>query len=163
MTDVEGFPEEKVQTGKRLFVSPITGEPYIVTKWVQKGPGRFAAIEKEPVEDRLFVPLRTEHWTNFAVGQKDIELRGVNNNFNAKTVYSGRPAELRRGYSTDDSIWGIIASVWFFDSIEVVADELDHQRIVPDSSRREFVRGAEEMLGEYDRYVAFSVGVDDGS
>lgn len=164
MTDhVEGFAPEQIESGRRLFVSPITSEPYLVTSWVDKGDGRFVAIEKRPIgdEDRLFVPLNTDPYRWFECRQKDVELRGVRGAFNAKTVYSGRPVELRRGYSTPDSLWGIIHAVWFFGSIESVADELDHSRIIPDVSRREFVDEAAETVGDdYDRYVAFEVRFD---
>lgn len=157
----EGFESEHIESGKRLFVSPITGDPYLVYQWVEKGDGRFAAIEKERVEDRLFVPLRSRYWYAFADGEKDIELRGVNDQFNANTVYSGRPVELRRGYSTDDSLWGLIGAVWFFGSITSVADDLDYRRIAPDERNQGvFITKAKEMLDQYDRYVAFEVNFD---
>ena len=112
------------------------------------------------MSDRLFVPLKTEHYRNFERGEKEWELRGVNNQFNAETVTVGRRVELRRGYSTDDSIWGEIADVEVFDSVEAVADTIPHQLILPGASREEFLRSATGLLDGYDQFIAFRVDTD---
>jgi len=109
---------------------------------------------------RLFVPLKGELYAKFAAGDKDIELRGTNDQFNIETVVPGRSVEIRRGYSTNDSIWGVIEQVWTFDEAEEIIDELDHERIRPESPEKEFIESVDELLGKYDRYIAFEVNTD---
>lgn len=109
-------------------------------------------------DDRLFVPLKTEHYRAFEAGEKEWELRGINNQFNPEQVVKGRVVELRRGYSTDDSLWGTITDVATFDSLDVIPIQLDHTLIVPGATREEFLTGAQELLGDYDEYIAFRVG-----
>jgi predicted RNA-binding Zn-ribbon protein involved in translation (DUF1610 family) len=48
---VEGYPADQVEEGERIMESPITGETYRVTKWVEKNDGRAIALEKELVGD----------------------------------------------------------------------------------------------------------------
>lgn len=108
-------------------------------------------------EDRLFVPLKTEHYRGFESGAKDIELRGVNGQFNPDTVRLGRRVELRRGYSTDDSIYGYVRQRRLFDDLSNIADVVDHTRILPDSTREEFETSVSELLGDYSRFIAFEV------
>lgn len=107
--------------------------------------------------DRLFVPLNTEPYRSFERGEKEWELRGVNNQFNSETVTEGRTVELRRGYSTDDSLWGVIVEVRVFDSLTAVADELDYTLITPGASRRGFLNSASELVGEYNAFIVFRV------
>jgi hypothetical protein len=40
-----------VEYGKRLKQSPVTGEMFVVRKWIDLGGGQIIALEKEPVED----------------------------------------------------------------------------------------------------------------
>jgi len=39
-----------VETGEQISESPVTGEKYRVTKWIDHGEGKITAIEKEPLE-----------------------------------------------------------------------------------------------------------------
>jgi hypothetical protein len=110
--------------------------------------------------ERLFVALKTEHYRNFESGAKTWELRGVNEQFNSATVTEGRRVELRRGYSTDDSLWGTITDVREFESVPAVADGIDHELILPGASREAFVESARELLSGYERFIAFRVDVD---
>jgi len=48
----------EVQTGERYAKSPLTGNYYRVTKWIDKGDGKIQSREKEQV-DREDVP---EKW-----------------------------------------------------------------------------------------------------
>lgn len=112
------------------------------------------------MSDRLFVPLKTEHYRNFESGEKEWELRGKNNQFNPNTVQSGRRVELRRGYSTDDSLWGTITGVEWFMSARAIPERIDHELILPNSTVDEFVASVQEMLGKYDDLVAFRVELD---
>ena len=47
----QGHPVEDIETGEKIMQSPLTGNTYKVTKWVDKGDGKFVALEKELVED----------------------------------------------------------------------------------------------------------------
>lgn len=110
--------------------------------------------------DRLFVPLNTEPFRWYEAGEKDVELRGVNANFNFDTVQPGRRAELRHGYS-GDSLWGEIGEVWSVPAIGLVPHHVDHWRIVPEVDTPTFIDRAHDLLGDYDHYVAFEVDLDD--
>lgn len=112
---------------------------------------------KDSDSDRLFVPLKSEFYTAFDAGDKDVELRGLSPRFNHKTVYAGRNVELRRGYSTDDSLWGEVGEVWLFPALRAIPSEIDHQRIAPYDPLDEFLTRATDILGDYDRFIAFSV------
>lgn len=105
------------------------------------------------IDDRLFVPLETRHYRNFVVGSKEFELRGVNAKFNEETVYEGRLVELRHGYA-GDSLWGQIEAVDVVDDLESI---LDHELILPGATREEFLESARDLLGSYDRWIAFEV------
>lgn len=110
--------------------------------------------------DRLFVPLTTEHYRNFENAGKEWELRGVNQVFNPETVYEGRRVELRRGYSTGDSLWGAVGQVEQFDWLENVPSRIDHRKILPGASEWEFLRSAKELVGDYERWISFEVVLD---
>jgi hypothetical protein len=47
----QGYPNDQIETGEIHKQSPITGDLYRVTKWVDKGDGRIVALEKELVDD----------------------------------------------------------------------------------------------------------------
>lgn len=119
----------------------------------------------DDIEYRLFVPLKTEHYRNFERGAKIWELRGAEGIFHPDRVTVGQPVELRRGYSTDDSLWGEIAETKTFDAIDEIPDEIDHTGILPDSTREEFIESATALLDNYDEYVAIAIdlnGIDQG-
>lgn len=44
---IEGHSPDDIETGEKILESPLTGNKYCVTKWVDKGDGQFIAIEKE--------------------------------------------------------------------------------------------------------------------
>ena len=110
--------------------------------------------------DRLFVPLSSEPWYAFESGEKQAEFRGVNNQFNQETVYEGRTVELRRGYSTNDSLWGTVTGVavgnHLGDLVEQYADELQYGG----KSLGEVSYSANQYVGDYDEYIVFSVSLD---
>lgn len=110
-------------------------------------------------EDRLFVPLASEHYWAFESGEKTWELRGKNNQFNRETVETGKTVELRRGYSTDDSLWGIITDVREFDSVDEIVADFPFQKIRPDASEAEFRDSVADLLGQYDSFIAFEVTI----
>jgi hypothetical protein len=45
-----GYPIDEIQTGERIMESPVTGEKFRVTMWVEKGSDRCIALEKEEVD-----------------------------------------------------------------------------------------------------------------
>jgi len=49
-SECPGYPEEQVETGAKFMKSYLGEKWYRVTKWVEKGGGKFIALEKEPVE-----------------------------------------------------------------------------------------------------------------
>jgi hypothetical protein len=51
-TGTYGYPEELIEEGERIMESPITGEKYRVTKWVDKGEDKCIAIEKELLDSQ---------------------------------------------------------------------------------------------------------------
>lgn len=107
--------------------------------------------------DRLFVPLQTEHYRAFESGGKTWELRGQNPQFNQKTVQTGRTVELRRGYSTDESLWGMISDVRTFESVDEIVDDFPFEKIRPGASSAEFRDSVHDLLGQYDSFIAFEV------
>jgi hypothetical protein len=44
-----GYPVDEIETGEKVMQSPITGDTYRVTMWVEKGADRVIALEKEEV------------------------------------------------------------------------------------------------------------------
>ena len=48
---IQGHDPSDVETGEKYLESPLTGNTYRVTKWVDQGEGKFIAIEKELVDD----------------------------------------------------------------------------------------------------------------
>lgn len=108
-------------------------------------------------EDRLFVALNTRPYRDFERGAKTWELRGVNDQFNRDTVYPGRLAELRRGYSTDDSLWGQITAVETFSMLSEIPVRIDHETIQPGATHTEFLDTVASLLGDYDEWIAFRV------
>lgn len=47
------MPDQQIETGTRVLQSPTTGIVYRVTKWIDKGSGKYVAVEKEPLPDEL--------------------------------------------------------------------------------------------------------------
>lgn len=112
------------------------------------------------MSDRLFVPLKGVHWHRFNDGRKTWELRGVGNAFNRDTIYEGRRVELRRGYSTDDSLWGEITQVEYYDELTEIPRDIQ-RGINPTVEDTEFVKHAQNLLEGYSEFVAFRVNLDD--
>lgn len=43
--------DELTETGERIMESELTDRRYRVTRWIDKGDGKFVALEKEEIED----------------------------------------------------------------------------------------------------------------
>ena len=111
--------------------------------------------------ERLFVPLNSEPWYAFESGEKRAEFRGVNNQFNRDTVFEGRTVELRRGYSTEDSLWGTITEVSVDDSLGDLVQKHAEALQYGEKSLGEVAYSANELVGDYDEYIVFEVELAD--
>ena len=47
------MPDQQIESGTRVLQSPTTGIVYRVTKWIDKGDGKYVAVEKEPLPEEL--------------------------------------------------------------------------------------------------------------
>lgn len=111
-------------------------------------------------QDRLFVPLNSEPWRAFERGEKGAEFRGVNNQYNRDTVYEGRTVELRRGYSTDDSLWGTITDVTVDDHLGDLVEQYYEQLNYGDRTKGEVAYSANQLVGNYEEYIVFAVELE---
>lgn len=111
--------------------------------------------------DRLFVPLSTRPYRWFKQGRKKWELRTRGGNFTTNTVYFNRHVELRKGYSSSESVWGKIKYTLFGDTIEEILDEIPFYEIIPEaSSRSEAINEIRSILDtaiDNGSYIAFRV------
>lgn len=110
--------------------------------------------------DRLFVPLNSGPWHAFDRGEKTAEFRGVNNQFNPDTVYEGRTVELRRGYSTDDSLWGTITDVDVDDRLGTLVQKHEESLRHSGKSLAQVAYSATELVGDYEEYIVFEVDLE---
>lgn len=81
--------------------------------------------------DRLFVPLASLAYSWFASGDKQWEVRRLGRGFSLNHVRVGRRVELRRGYSTPDSIWGTISQVVTAESLEDLYQKINFAEAIP--------------------------------
>ena len=93
--------------------------------------------KSKPKLDRLFVPLSTEPYRWFTRGDKQWELRKRARQFTEKHVRSGRIVELRKGYSSKESTWGVIKDVITANSVSETFDRVPFEHIVPTAESRE--------------------------
>jgi ASC-1-like (ASCH) protein len=84
--------------------------------------------------DRLFVPLSSEPYNWFKNGRKKWELRTYGQGFTEDHVYYNRHVELRKGYSTDQSIWGKIEYVVIQESFKDILDTIPYYEIFPEAT-----------------------------
>jgi hypothetical protein len=111
-------------------------------------------------KDRLFVPLSTKWFNEYKRGRKKAELRTLGHQYNVNNVVKGRRVELRRGYSTKESLWGTITSVWTIRSIAQLCKE-ELREIIPDESQsnREWLESYEEK-NNYTGFIVFRIKLD---
>ncbi|MBN2141881.1 hypothetical protein JW711_00990 [Candidatus Woesearchaeota archaeon] len=110
------------------------------------------------VEDRLFVPLKTEFFKDFLYNGKVYELRTYGR-FREKYVYHGRRVELRKGFS-GESVWGAIGDVRI-GSLESILQKVDYRDIEPRTkSRAEFFRETRKIYPDQKKFIAFEVKLD---
>ena len=111
--------------------------------------------------DRLFVPLNTEAWNAFESGEKTAEFRGVNSQFNTETVQEGRKVELRRGYSTEDSLWGNIGEVETGDDLGYLVSQWYERLRYGGKTMGQVAGSVNRLVGDYETYIVFEVILDE--
>lgn len=104
---------------------------------------------------RLFVPLSSQPFFNFRDNGKRFELREYKRQWTEKNVYSGRYVELRRGYSTYDSLFGVIGKVYVGNILEIL-EKVDFRLISP------LMKTKQEFLEShtFSQYIAFEIVFD---
>lgn len=108
--------------------------------------------------NRVFVPLKDEYYTAFVDGEKSWELRGISPQYNEETIQIGRTVEIRKGYSTGDSKWGVITNYEIFESVADIADTPLFTQILPGVTRDKFIADVTNLVSDYDAYIAFEIG-----
>lgn len=111
------------------------------------------------MSDRLFLPVNTRPYQNYKIKLKDIEARGINNQYNTQTVTQNKRVEIRKGYN-GPSLWGTIQDTWRTNSIHAIPDTVTHHRILPGVSRLRFIKELQDLLGDYDDYILFEIDLD---
>ena len=97
---------------------------------------------------RLFVPLATGPFNWFKDGAKKWELRKYGRQYTERHVRVGRPVELRCGYNSGESLWGIVAEVQRAPSIREFFRSVPYEVTIPvASSEDEAVNLAGAILG----------------
>lgn len=51
MSALGDYSEDEIEEGEKYLRSPMTGQWYRVTRWVDKGDGKFVAISKDEVDE----------------------------------------------------------------------------------------------------------------
>lgn len=49
-----------VENGQKVMSSPVTGNYYLVTRWIRDGDGRFTALQKREITEAQAQKIRTE-------------------------------------------------------------------------------------------------------
>ena len=107
--------------------------------------------------DRLFVPLQAEPYEDFKYNGKTYELRGCSRNYKQEFVYTGRRAELRKGYS-GESIWGKIGDVVVANTLKGIFDKIDFKKIEPRANtKKQAIEEIIKQMGKKEKYIAFEV------
>ena len=112
------------------------------------------------MKDRLFVPLKSLWFDLFKKGEKKWELRGINNNFNVKTIIKRRKVELRKGYN-GESLFGVISECLTINNIEEIPSDIYSEVIPLDIQNagviREFI---DYYTSRYESFILFKVVLD---
>lgn len=81
--------------------------------------------------ERLFVPLASEPFSWFLSGQKKWELRKADRQYTRKHVHKNRMVELRKGYNTDEKLFGQVDDVVESASLEGIFKKVSFKEIIP--------------------------------
>lgn len=110
------------------------------------------------ITPKLFVPLTTEFYRAFASGIKTYELRGINHQFNERTVTKGKRVVLSRGYNTEDRLSGRVGDVRLFKSLSEAQNSDVWAKIIPGGKSEGKVCETLSLLQlNYERFIAFQV------
>lgn len=108
--------------------------------------------------NRLFVPLKTEPFNWFKSGNKIFELRNQVGQYNKNQIITGRKIELRRGYSTNDKLFGVIGQVVWVNEIDDLFNQINYSKIVPEALNLESAKQEIfKMLRNNSGFVAFEI------
>lgn len=112
--------------------------------------------------NRLFVPLAKEPFLWFSQDIKCWELRKYGRQYTEKNVYINRLVELRLGYNSSQSIWGKIAEVYIFNTLEELFNSIDIKQVLPKTRDiKEAIYFAKRILriqNEFDtQYIIFRI------
>jgi hypothetical protein len=110
--------------------------------------------------NRLFLPLNKIWYELFSNGQKEWEVRGINDIFNQRTVELGRTVEIRKGYQLNP-IWGIIKDKLVVDSMEKIPKTI-YDKTVPPSVQEnpEVVNFIKEYKDKYKEFILFKIQIE---
>jgi len=112
------------------------------------------------MKERLFVPLSKQPYLDFSLNGKEVEIRKYGRNFTEKTVFSGRRIELRLGYSGKSAIWGNIEEV-IVGSLDDIFKHYELANVEPGAnSKEDAISENIQLLGPSDKYIGFSIKVD---
>jgi hypothetical protein len=109
---------------------------------------------------RLFLPLNKIWYELFANGQKEWEVRGINDIFNQKTVKLGRTVEIRKGYQSNP-IWGVIKDKIVVDSMEEIPKTI-YDKTVPPSVQEnpEVINFINAYKDKYKEFILFKIQIE---
>lgn len=112
---------------------------------------------------RLFVALASDPFRWFASGEKLWELRRFGRQFNDARIQVGREVELRKGYSTKESIWGEVNSVVVAENIAEFFKKVPFSEVIPVAeSLSNAVEIAQQIIGHHDqKVIGFRVDIDE--
>lgn len=108
----------------------------------------------------LFIPLKREFFEAFKDGTKTWELRGINNNFNEKTVVLERKTILALGY-TKTRIEGKISNIVLMDAGNEIKQIAIWNNIIPSTiNASDFI---EYYLNKYEHFIIFKIQLKEKS
>lgn len=104
-------------------------------------------MSRDQEERRVFVPLAKEPFVWFEKGHKQWELRRYGRQYTERQVRAGREVELRHGYSSHQSLWGVITDTMRAKSVRDFFAHVDYETVIPTAaSQDEAIRIAERIL-----------------
>ena len=73
----------------------------------------------------LFIPLKTEYYQAFVLGEKDTEYRKYGPGWNERTCWVGRPVVISKGYGKQNRTCGVIRSFAIIDGSSIPGDSVE--------------------------------------
>jgi hypothetical protein len=101
--------------------------------------------------ERLFVPIGAQPFAWFSSGKKRWEMRRYGRQYTDKHVVPGRIVELRRGYNSQDSLWGRIGRVVRAQNLSRFFEAVPYGEVIPiASSLQDAINIADAFVGADD-------------